>query len=156
MPGDRPSTASVPGSTSARSRSSADPATASAYRTGKVAVATPEVPSVQVTRAVAVPGLVRADTFHVHTTRPSAPAVGVVVNPAAVDTDPDGQITCAEQTAPGVVVTAIVAVDPRGAGSGRATNATGSDPVRGALPGRGVAAVSGRGVAGAPAARGMP
>ena len=119
-------------------------------------MAVPEVPSVQVTRAVAVPGLVRADTFHVQATRPSAPAVGVVLNPAALDTDPEGQITCAEQTAPGEVRASIVAVAPSGAGSGRATNATRSDPVRGALPGVGVAAVAGRGVAGAPAASGRP
>ena len=107
------------------------------------------------TCAVAVPGFVRADTFHVHETSPSDPAVGVVFRPAAVDTLPEGQVTLAEQIAPGVVFAAMLAVDLGTAGSGRLTNRTKSVPAGLAVVGFAVGAAVVRGTA-VPAVSGRP
>jgi hypothetical protein len=150
--------------TSRRSRPEFPPprgaaADAARYCTLNVAVAVTDPPRVQVTAAFAVPGFVVADTFQVQDTSPPEPAVGVVLSPAAADTVPDGQVTFAEQTAPGDVLALMLAVEPGMAGPGRLTNVTESEAGRGATVGFGVGRGVGRAVAGgvvAPAASGMP
>ena len=102
-------------------------------------MAVTDPPRAHVTAAFAVPGFVVDPTFHVQDTIPSAPAVGVVLSPAAADTVPDGQVTLAEQTAPGDVTALMLAVEPGIAGSGRLRNVTEMEPAGGTGVGRAVA-----------------
>ena len=58
--------------------------------TSKVLLALAEsLPSVHVTSAVEVPGLVLEPTFHVHETLPDESATGVGFSPVAVETVPE-------------------------------------------------------------------
>ena len=123
--------------------------------TVNVAVTVAVPPWVQVTVAVAVPGFVVEPTFHVHETSPSEAAVGVVFNPAAADTVPDGQVTFAAHVAPTDVRAVMVAGEPWIAGLGRLTNVTENDANGGALVTFGVGATITGGVV-APVANGMP
>lgn len=125
------------------------------YCTVNVAVTVAVPPRVQVTAAVAVPGFVVDPTFHVHETSPSEAAVGVVFNPAAADTVPDGQVTFAAHVAPTDVRAVMVAGEPWIAGLGRLTNVTENGAGGGALVTFAVGATI-TGGAVAPVANGMP
>ena len=81
--------------------------------------------------------------------------MGVVFNPAAADTVPDGQVTFAAHVAPTDVRAVMVAGEPWIAGLGRLTNVTANDAGGGALVTFGVGATI-TGGAVAPVANGMP
>jgi len=91
----------------------------------KVVVADPPLdPSVQLTRAVAVPARVFERIFQVHDTWPLPSAVSVTRSAAVVETRPEGSVTRMEQVAPADVVAPIVAEPPIDAGDGTSVKRT--------------------------------
>ena len=87
------------------------------YCMENVVVADPPFePSVQLTRAVAVPARVFDRILQVHDTLPLPSAVSATCSAAVVDTRPEGSLTRIEQVAPADVLAPIVAEPPIDAG----------------------------------------
>ena len=95
------------------------------YCMENVVVADPPFePSVQLTRAVAVPARVFERILQVHETLPLPSAVSVTCSATVVETRPEGSFTRMEQVAPADVLAPIVAEPPIGAGDGTSVKRT--------------------------------
>ena len=81
-------------------------------------------PSVQLTRAVAVPARVFERIFQVHDTLPLPFAVSVTRSAAVVEVRPEGSVTRMEHVAPADVVAPMVEEPPIGAGDGTSVKRT--------------------------------
>ena len=115
------------------------------YCMENVVVADPPFePSVQLTRAVAVPARVFDRILQVHDTLPLPSAVSATCSAAVVDTRPEGSLTRIEQVAPADVLTPIVAEPPIDAGDGTSVKPTRSPVPAG--PAIGVGAGPGAGL----------
>ena len=84
----------------------------------------PFEPSVQLTRAVAVPARVLERILQVHETLPLPSAVSATCSATVVDTRPEGSLTRIEQVAPADVLAPIVAEPPTDAGDGTSVKRT--------------------------------